>query len=107
VNGYGEIGFAIRSDNNQEESEEDHMKPTALIVLGVFLVSLVGCSGLSAREQRVLSGGGIGAGTGAAISIIAGAPIAAGAAIGAAAGAVGGLIYDETQRSGIRQPNNR
>ena len=68
--------------------------------LAVFLVIslVVSCSGLSTREQRVLSGGAIGAGAGAAISIISGSSIAAGSAIGAAAGALGGLIYDESRR---------
>jgi len=75
------------------------MKYITLLVLGVLMVSLFGCAGMSTREQRVLSGGGIGAGTGAAISIITGGSVAAGAAIGAAAGAVGGLIYDEAEKN--------
>ena len=75
------------------------MKTLKFIVVVLLLASLIaGCSGLSTREQRVLSGGAIGAGTGAAISIIGGGSIAAGSAIGAAAGALGGFIYDESQR---------
>ncbi len=73
----------------------------ALRLFWVILLSislLVGCSGLSTRQQRVLSGGAIGAGAGAAISSIGGTSIAAGSAIGAAAGALGGLIYDESRR---------
>jgi hypothetical protein len=65
-----------------------------LVVTSLFM----GCSGLTTREQRVLSGGAIGAGAGAAGSAIVGGNIATGAAIGAAAGALGGLIYDESQR---------
>lgn len=56
-----------------------------------------GCSGLDTEEQRVLSGGAIGAGTGAALGIITKGSVATGSAIGAAAGALGGLIYDEAQ----------
>lgn len=70
-----------------------------LFLVVLLLVSIVaGCSGLSPREQRVLSGGAIGAGAGAALSIITGSNVAAGSAIGAGAGALGGLIYDESQR---------
>ena len=75
------------------------MRTFGWFVTILLLVSLVGgCSGLSTREQRVLSGGAIGAGAGAAVSIISGSSIAAGSAIGAAAGALGGFIYDESQR---------
>ena len=75
------------------------MRTFHLFVVVLLLVSLVvNCSGLSTREQRVLSGGAIGAGGGALISIIGGANVAIGSAIGAAAGALGGLIYDESQR---------
>jgi hypothetical protein len=74
------------------------MKCKALIVLCIFVVSVFACSGMSSREQRVLSGGAIGAGTGAGVSIITGGSVAAGSAIGAAAGALGGLIYDESKR---------
>ena len=46
----------------------------------VAALSLSACSNMSNRDQRMLSGAGIGAGTGAAI--------------GAAAGTAGGYIYD-------------
>lgn len=68
------------------------------IVLFIVLSIIAGCAGLTTREQRVLSGGAIGAGAGAVGSAIVGGNVAAGAAIGAAAGAVGGLIYDESKR---------
>jgi len=64
----------------------------------VILILLTGCSGLSTREQRVLSGGAIGAGTGAALGAITGGSIGVGAAVGGAAGAIGGLILDEVSR---------
>ncbi|WP_208598419.1 YMGG-like glycine zipper-containing protein [Desulfatiglans anilini] len=53
---------------------------------------------MTTREQRLLSGGAIGAGSGAVISIISGGSVGGGAAIGAAAGALGGLIYDESKK---------
>ena len=69
-----------------------------LLAVVVILIMLAGCSGLSTREQRVLSGGAIGAGTGAALGAITGGSIGVGAAVGGAAGLVGGLILDEAAR---------
>jgi len=75
------------------------MKIKTLIVAFLLAVFLFGCSGMSTREQRVLSGGAIGAGSGAVIGAVTGGlSVGAGAAIGAAAGALGGLIYDESTR---------
>ncbi|MDD2904033.1 MAG: YMGG-like glycine zipper-containing protein [Syntrophales bacterium] len=67
-----------------------------LVMVAALLVG--GCSGMSTTQQRVLSGGAIGAGSGALIGWAAGSP-AVGAAVGAGAGAVGGLIYDQYQKS--------
>lgn len=66
--------------------------------ISVLLFLLAGCSGMSTREQRVLSGGAIGAGSGAAIGAITGGSAAVGAAVGGAAGALGGLILDEVKK---------
>lgn len=63
-----------------------------LAVLAVILMT-AGCSGMSAREQRALSGGAIGAGTGAAIGAIVGGSVLTGALVGGAGGAaIGALI---------------
>jgi uncharacterized membrane protein len=73
------------------------MKRGLVFVLAASL--LVGaCSGMTHTQQRALSGGAIGAGSGALIGWAAGNP-AAGAAIGAGAGVVGGLIYDQYEKS--------
>jgi len=69
-----------------------------LAVMAVLIAMVTGCSHMSATEQRVLSGGALGAGAGAAIGAITGGSILMGTAIGAGAGAVGGLVYDETQK---------
>jgi osmotically inducible lipoprotein OsmB len=75
------------------------MRILTLFIVAVLLTSLVfGCSGMSTRQQRVLSGGAIGAGAGAATSAITGGSLGWGAAVGAGAGALGGLIYDEMKR---------
>jgi osmotically inducible lipoprotein OsmB len=70
----------------------------AVILIMVVALALGGCSGLSSTQQRVLSGGAIGASSGAIIGWAAGSP-AAGAAIGAGAGLLGGYLYDQFQKS--------
>jgi hypothetical protein len=75
------------------------MKIKTLIVSFLLAVFLFGCSGMSTREQRVLSGGAIGAGSGAVLGAVTGGlSVAGGALIGAAVGALGGLILDESTR---------
>ncbi len=72
------------------------MKQTVILILiGALLVS--SCAGMSSTEQRMLSGGAIGASSGALIGWAAGSP-AVGAAVGGGAGVVGGLIYDQFQK---------
>ncbi len=73
------------------------MKKAVILIL-VLALALGGCSGMSNTEQRTLSGGAIGAGSGALIGWAAGCP-ACGAAIGAGAGAAGGYIYDRYEKS--------
>ncbi len=73
------------------------MKKTVILVMVVALL-LGGCSGMPTTAQRTLSGGAIGAGSGALIGWAAGNP-AAGAAIGAGAGALGGFVYDQYEKS--------
>ncbi len=70
----------------------------ALIVAVVAAFLVAGCAGMSTTQQRVLSGGAIGAGGGALIGWDAGNP-AVGAAVGGGAGALGGLLYDQFEKS--------
>ena len=72
-------------------------RSVAAAAVAALLLGTAGCSGLDTHEQRVLSGGAIGAGAGAAIGAATGVSILSGAAIGAAAGAVGGYVYDKHQ----------
>ena len=61
------------------------------------LLATAGCSNMNSTEQRVLSGGAIGAGAGAvAGALIPGLSVGGGALIGAGVGAAGGYIYDQT-----------
>ena len=74
-------------------------KVTRLLSVALVLSSLAGCAGMSYTEQRMLSGGAIGAGTGAAIGAATGGSVGAGAAIGGAAGVVGGVLVDQYEKS--------
>jgi osmotically inducible lipoprotein OsmB len=73
------------------------MKPTAVAIMVVALL-VGGCSGMSNTSQRTLSGGAIGASSGALIGWAAGCP-ACGAAIGGGAGLLGGYAYDRYEKS--------
>lgn len=73
------------------------MKKVVILVV-VLALALGGCSGMSPTQQRVLSGGAIGASGGTLVGWAAGSP-AAGAAIGGAAGLLGGYLYDQYQKS--------
>jgi len=68
----------------------------AFPVAGALLLATTACSGMGNTEQRVLSDGAIGAGVGAAGTLITGGCIACGAAIG---GAVGRWLLDEHDKS--------
>ncbi|MCX5889459.1 MAG: glycine zipper domain-containing protein [Deltaproteobacteria bacterium] len=73
------------------------MKKSIILVM-LVAVLLGGCSGMSNTQQRMLSGGAMGASGGALIGWAAGSP-AAGAAIGGGAGVLGGFLYDQYQKS--------
>lgn len=70
---------------------------TRVILAAIVAISLSGCAGLSEREQRAMTGTGIGAAGGAAIGAIAG-NAGLGAAIGAGAGLLGGLVVDKVDK---------
>ncbi len=74
------------------------MNAFKVFILLAIVVVLAGCASMNSTEQRMLSGGAIGAGAGALIGAAAAGNPAAGAAIGGAAGVVGGAIYDDIQR---------
>ncbi len=70
----------------------------AVVLLGTVALLSWGCAGMSYTEQRVLSGGAMGAAGGALIGAAAGST-AIGAAAGGGAGLLGGYIYDQYQKS--------
>ena len=71
------------------------LKNFGLAIMAV--VALSACSNMNNRDQRMLSGAGIGAGAGAVAGAVTGGSPVTGAAIGAAAGAAGGYIYDRNK----------
>lgn len=71
-------------------------KAIALILISALFLG--GCAGMSYTEQRMLSGGAIGAASGAIIGGAAGSA-GTGAAIGGGAGVVGGYLYDRFEKS--------
>lgn len=71
-------------------------RPIALACAAAL--GLAACSGMSSTEQRTLSGGAIGAGTGAALGAITGGSAVGGAVIGGALGAGAGYLYDREKK---------
>lgn len=69
-----------------------------LLVVIILIGFVAGCSGMSRREQRILSGGAIGTAAGVGVAAITGGSLLVGGAVGAAGGAVGGLVVDEISR---------
>lgn len=78
-----------------QELENKKMKRIATVGLMVAALGLSACSGLNTKEQRMLSGGAIGAGTGVAATVITGGCIACGAVVGGAVGTAAGYLYHE------------
>jgi len=65
----------------------------------ICLLGLASCSDMDNTQQRMLSGGAIGAGVGAVGTVMTGGCVACGAAIGAGVGAVGGYVYDQVEKN--------
>ncbi len=66
-----------------------------LIAVPLAAALLVGCSGMSNTQQKMLSGGAIGAAAGAGITAIAGGNPIWGAIGGAAVGTAGGYLMSK------------
>ena len=73
-------------------------KMPILAAITAIVLLAGGCSGMSTTEQRVLSGGAIGAGTGAAVGAVTGGSVVGGALLGGAVGAGAGYLYDRERR---------
>ncbi len=71
------------------------MKILTIMTLVLGSVSIAACG--SSKQDRALSGAGIGAGIGAAGAAVTSGSILTGAAVGAAVGAAAGALTDEDQ----------
>jgi hypothetical protein len=80
----------LKRDINQGNDAMKNLMRVTVLVLAAG--SLGACSGLTRTQQRVLSGGAIGAAGGAVVSAVVGGPVLVGAAVGAGAGAVAGAV---------------
>lgn len=63
-----------------------------LPILATALLTLTACSGMSTSQQRMLSGGAIGAAGGVALTALTGGSLVAGGLIGGAGGAAVGAL---------------
>ena len=77
------------------------MKRVVVPLLIVGMLGTAGCANMNSTEQRTLSGGAIGAGSGAVITAITGGCIWCGAAIGGAVGAGAGFVYDQIKKGNM------
>ncbi len=74
------------------------MRTARLVAALAAIVLLGGCADMSNTQQRVLSGGAIGAGVGAVGTVLTGGCVACGAAIGGALGAGAGYVVDQMEK---------
>ncbi len=93
--GPGAVDQALSGGGSARDDEK--MRQAAIVIMVAALL-VGGCSGMSTTQQRTLSGGAIGASSGALIGWAAGCP-ACGAAIGGGAGLLGGYAYDQYEKS--------
>jgi osmotically inducible lipoprotein OsmB len=74
------------------------MKRASSLMIVLLLSATAGCAHMTPQQQRMLSGGAIGAGAGAALGAAVGGNPAAGAAIGGAVGTAAGALWRDLQR---------
>lgn len=67
-----------------------------LVLMGALVLG--GCENMDRQTQRMLSGGAIGAATGATVTVITGGCVACGAAVGGAVGTGVGYVVNEMDR---------
>lgn len=83
--------IAMKKDNRL-------MRRLSTLLVVAALLSTTACSNMNQTEQRVLSGGAIGATVGTVGTLATGGCVACGAAIGGAVGAASGYVYDQMKK---------
>jgi hypothetical protein len=74
-------------------------KPVSALLSLILMISLSGCAEMTDEQQRMLSGGTMGAAGGAALGVLTGGSALLGAAIGGAGGVVGGALVSQHQKA--------
>lgn len=74
------------------------MKRVLVLALVLVMIATAGCASLTPQQQRMLSGGAIGAAGGAVLGAIGGSA-ALGAAVGGGAGVAAGAFWDDITRA--------
>jgi hypothetical protein len=74
------------------------MQRLFLVALSVLVLGLAACANMSTKQQRMLSGGAIGAAGGGVLSGITGGSVVGGAVVGGAVGTGLGYLYDRNER---------
>jgi hypothetical protein len=74
------------------------MQRLAVVAMTTVMIGLAACSNMSAKEQRMLSGGAIGAAGGAVVSGVSGGSMVGGALVGGAVGTGAGYLYHRSQK---------
>lgn len=64
-------------------------------ILAIGILALTACSNMNSTQQSMLSGGAIGAGGGAVVTVLTGGCVACGALIGGAVGTGAGYVVDQ------------
>jgi hypothetical protein len=75
------------------------MRKIAIVAVTGAALTLSACSGMSGTEQKVVSGGAIGAAVGAVGTAVTGGCVSCGAAIGGAVGAGAGYVKDKMDKA--------
>ena len=92
-----EVEAAGRAAEPRQWNEGIAMKRSAVAAVMLFSLTLVGCSGMNNTQQKMMSGGAIGAAGGAVVTALTGGCIWCGAAIGGAVGTGAGYVIAQTQ----------
>jgi osmotically inducible lipoprotein OsmB len=88
---------ARRAAAARQWNEGIAMKRSAVAAVMLLTLTLAGCSGMNNTQQKMLSGGAIGAAGGAVVTALTGGCIWCGAAIGGAVGTGAGYVIAQTQ----------
>lgn len=74
------------------------MRKIAIVAVTGAALTLSACSGMSDTEQKVVSGGAMGAAIGAVGTAVTGGCVSCGAALGGAVGAGAGYVKDKMDK---------